>query len=239
MIYEEEFFIHTSFVDKYDNLRPFAIWELLQATAGNHANILGVGFNDLIKLNLLWVVQYEEYKIVGKLPKYGDRIKIKTWPHEKNRLEYVREYEIYDKLGNLCITAISSWFLINKNTHRLEKGDNVIFNGNYYNHTNYPNYKRRKLNLNPNSDIIKSNYRVLLTDLDHNGHTNNAKYFDMVYNSCDINIKDIKGTYISFVKEALLGENLIIESFKNEDNYNCYRGINENGETSFEIIMEV
>ncbi|MCR5350518.1 MAG: hypothetical protein K6E20_05980 [Acholeplasmatales bacterium] len=239
MIYDKDFFIHTSFVDRYDYLRPFAIWELFQATAGKHADLIGVGFDDVVKLNLLWIVQYQEFKVVGNMPKYGQTVHIKTWPHEKNRLEFPREYEIYDGDGNLSITAISSWFIVDKDSHRIVRGDEVKFNGEFEDFTHYPNYRRKKLNLEPVGDVKKFNYKVLLTDLDHNGHTNNAKYFDMVYNMGMTQIKDIKGGAISFIKEALVNENLTIEYFKNSDNFDCYKGFNENNEAVFEIILEV
>jgi len=239
LLYEKNFFIHTSFVDRYDYIRPFAIWELFQAVAGNHADSIGVGFNDVVKKSVLWVVQFEKFNIVGSIPKYADTVKVQTWPHKKERIEFVREYAIYNEKNELAITGISSWFLVNKDTHKITRGDEVEFNGEFYENTNYPNYKREKLNLVPNSDIKRFTYQIKLTDLDHNGHTNNAKYFDMVYNLGITKCSDIKGGAISFIREALLDEIIYIDYFKNSDNNDCYKGYNKNNEAVFEILLEV
>lgn len=237
---EKNYFIHTSFVDSTDTLRPFAIWELFQAVAASNAKEAGAGYEDLLKLNLLWVVAYQEFKIVGRVPKYSDIVRVVSWPHPKTRLEFTREYEMYDSNNNLCICGISSWFTVDKDTHKLTKGDNVSFNNdNYYPKTNYPGFRRRKLNLDPVGNESSYKYKILLTDLDHNGHTNNAKYFDIVYNLGITKIKDIKSGAISFIKEANLGEELIIKYFKNIENNDCYIGYLENNEVSFQILFEV
>ena len=238
LVYDKNFFIHTSFVDRYDYIRPFAIWELFQAVAGNHADSLNLGFNDVVKKGVLWVVQYEEFKVVGKMPKYGDMVKVMTWPHKKERIEFIREYAMYDDNDNLSITGISSWFLIDINTHGITRGDEIDFNGEFYEKTNYSNYRRKKLNLIPQGDIKRFEYQIKLTDLDHNGHTNNAKYFDMVYNLGITKCNLIKGGAISFIKEALLDETLYIDYFKNSDNFDCYKGYNINNEAVFEIVLE-
>lgn len=236
---ERNFFIHTSFVDKNDYLRPFAIWELFQASASENAKEFGAGYEDLLKLNLLWVVAYQEFKVVGRIPKYSDIVKVISWPLPKTRLEFTREYEMYNK-DELVVCGISSWFTVDKDTHKLMKGDNVKYvSSNFYEKTNYPGFKRKKINIDQNGEIKEFKYTILLTDLDHNGHTNNAKYFDIVYNIGITNIKDIKSGAIAFIKEANVGDEITIKYYKNTDNMDCYVGYLGDGEISFEIVIEV
>ena len=225
MIDSRNFIVHASFVGDSDYLRPASILDLFQDEASIHANMLKLGYHDMIKKDLLWIVNYQEIDIVGKLPIYCDEVIVSTWPHERKRLEYVREYDIKDKEGNLLVTGIASWFTINNTTRRLVKDDSVDFGEEYYNHTNYPDFKRKKMNLIPASEIITWDYTVTYTDLDHNGHMNNAKYLDVIYNFHQgFSIDKISKITISFEHEIKLGETINLEYFKNEQNDSCYIG---------------
>ncbi len=237
--FEKEYFVHTSMVGKGDFIRPAAILDLFQDSAGLHANKIGVGFDDISKNGFLWVVSYLEYEVVGKLPRSLKDVKVTTWPHKHERFEYIREYEMKDKDDNLILKGISNWVLVDINSHKLVK-DDLPFNGEYYEYTNYPNYRRRKLNLESGSDSINYDYQVAYTDLDHNGHMNNAKYLDVIYNfhkNMD-DLTKIKKTMITFNHEALINDIINVTYYKNTDADDCYIGkINDN--TSFQVVIEV
>ena len=225
MIDSKNYIIHASFVGDGDLLRPASILDLFQDEASIHADKLHLGFDDMVKKDLLWIVNYQEIDIVGKLPKYCDEVIVSTWPHERKRLDYIREYDITDLEGNLLVSGIASWFTINKNTRRLVKDDSVDFGNEYFNHTNYPEFKRKKLNLIPASEVTTWDYQVTYTDLDHNGHMNNAKYLDVIYNfHKGFSLDKIAKICISFEHEIKLGEIINLEYFKNEQNESCYIG---------------
>ena len=233
-----KFLIHASFVGDSDFLRPFAILDLFQDEASVHADILHLGYNDMIKKNLLWIVNYQEIDIVGELPKYTDEVMVSTWPHRRNRLDYVREYDIKDMNGNLLVTGIASWFTIDSTARKLVKDDNVSFGEEYYEYTNYPDFKRRKVNLTPTDDAITWDYQVTYTDLDHNDHMNNAKYLDVIYNRhIGTPINKIKKIIISFSHEIKFGEIINMTYFRNENNDSCYIG-KVNDIECFSVIME-
>ena len=80
---EKQYFIHEPFVGAGDFLRLASILDLFQDTAALHARNLGIGYDDLLKLNLLWVVTNVEFELVGKLPKFGDEIIVKAMGYDK------------------------------------------------------------------------------------------------------------------------------------------------------------
>ena len=43
-------------LDSYDYLKPSSILDFAQLVASKHADELGIGFNDFIKKDLIWVV---------------------------------------------------------------------------------------------------------------------------------------------------------------------------------------
>ncbi len=233
---EKEFFIHTSMVGKNDYIRPAAILDLFQDMASLHANQIGVGFDDIVKKNYFWIVSSIEFEQLRQF-KSISYVKVKTWPKEKNRLEYIREFTISDLEGNLLVKGISTWVVIDIATRKLTRGDDIIFNGEYSNETNYPNYRRRKIPL-LNDNVIKEwDYKVLATDLDHNGHMNNAKYADIIYNGL-FDDRSVKNLHISFLHEALLNDNIHVSYYKNDSNTNYYIGKIDD-KVCFEICMEV
>ena len=233
---EKEFFIHTSMVGKNDYIRPAAILDLFQDMASLHANELGVGFDDIVKKNYYWIVSSIEFEQLKQF-KSISYVKVKTWPKAKNRLEFIREFTISDLDGNLLVKGISTWVVIDKTTRRLTRGDDIIFSGEYSEETNYPNYRRRKISLLNNEVIKEWDYKVLATDLDHNGHMNNAKYADVIYNGLTDD-RCVKSVHISFLHEALLNDNIHVKYYKNDKNTNYYVG-SINDEVCFELVVEV
>jgi len=238
MIDSRKYVVHASFVGEGDLLRPASILDLFQDEASIHANMLHLGYDDLFKKDMLWVVNYQEIDIVGKLPKYCDEVIVSTWPHRKNRLEYVREYDIKDLNGNLLVSGIASWFTIKASTRRLVKDDSVDFGDDYYENTNYPEFRRKRFELEPMGEVIKWDYKVTYTDLDHNGHMNNAKYLDVIYNMhIGFELDKIKKIIISFDHEVKLNETINVIYYKNESNDSCYIGY-VNDVKCFQVIIK-
>lgn len=232
---EKQFFIHTSMVGDGDYIRPAAILDLFQDLASLHANKLGIGFDDIVKLDYYWIVssiEFEEFKPFKSI----EEVKVKTWPLPKNRLEFIREFEIRNLNDELLVKGISTWVVIDKNTRKLTRGEKIVFNGEYKEETNYPNYRRKKMNLPTTSPIKEWDYKVLRTDLDHNGHMNNAKYADIVYNGLDI-FSITKNLQILFLHEALVNE-IIHMSYYKEGNEEIFVG-KINDEICFQMVMEV
>ena len=225
-------------VNLNDQIRPATVLDYFQDVAGIHATELGLGYEPMIKMNLFWVILYVTFEVVGEMPSFGQTIKINTWPKSQTRLEAEREYEIRDANDNLLIKGISNWCLINSETRRLEKADKLVFPGEYYDKTNYEGKCKRRLGLQPTNITAEYNYKVHLTDLDHNLHLNNARYLDIVYNMFVENgKKKYKKCEIAFISEARLNDIINVKYFK-VDNKDCYQGF-VNGDLSFEVVPEV
>ena len=225
-------------VNLNDFIRPATVLDYFQDIAGIHATELGVGFKPMLDLKLYWVILYVTFEKIGKMPKFGDVIKVNTWPKMQSKLEFEREYEIRDLNDNLLIKGISNWCVINSETRRLERAEKVKFNGEYYDKSNYDTKCKRKLGLIPNNIIKEYDYKVHMTDLDHNMHLNNARYLDIVYNMMLENgKKDFKKCEIAYISEARLNDIIHVKYFK-EDNKDLYLGY-VNDELCFEASLEL
>lgn len=198
-----DFFVQTKDVDFNDTIHPTAILDMFQDLAGLHAAELGVGFEELRKKNYAWVVLYQRFEIEC-LPPYLDYVTLETWPKPKHRLEFEREYHLKNKQGRSLIKGISNWVIIDLNTRGLVRSDKIIFNGEFHTVTNFPEKCKRKLNLNPNGPMEYFHYEVKSCDLDHNGHMNNARYLNIIFNYLMSygDKKYIKTAEIAYIKEA-------------------------------------
>ena len=225
-------------VNLKDEIRPATVLDYFQDVAGIHATELGVGFEPMIEKKLFWVILYVTFEAQGKIPTFGEIIKINTWPKLQSKIEFEREYEIRDQKDNLLIKGISNWCVINSETRRLERADKVTFSGEYYQNSNYTEKCKRRLNLTPTEIIADYNYKVHMTDLDHNLHLNNARYLDVIYNMFPENgKKSLKKCEIAYISEARLNDIINVKYFK-DGNKDCYQGF-VNDLLSFEAIIEL
>ena len=234
MLYETKFYVHAVDTDLKDKIRPASVLSYFQDAASVNAVELGVGYHDLLDLNLYWVILYEEFEILKDI-EWGEVVRTRTWPKSRTRLEFEREYELRNNQDELLVKGISTWCVISTETRRLERGDSVIFKGEYYDYTNYHEKLNRKMKLQITEPDMTYDYKVLYTDLDHNLHLNNAKYLDVIYNM-HANDKKVKKVRISFVNEAHVGETLHI-LYKHEEQGDCYIGL-VGSNTCFMAILE-
>ena len=230
------FFIHTRDLDKYDIIKPSAILEFFQDIAGIHADELGIGYETCKQKNLAWVVLYQRFEIV-KIPPSLTNVNVKTWPKPKERLEFQREYLIEDLDGQTLVKGISNWVVIDLVSRNLVRTDKIDFNGEYYNYTNYNQKSKRKLSLDDKLIENYFTYKVQYDDLDHNGHMNNAKYLNIVYNNLGDIKSYVKNLEIAYIKEAKIDDCLKIGMYKVESQY-FYIGF-LNDEKCFECIIGV
>lgn len=213
-----EFFVQTKDVDFNDVIRPTAILDLFQDAAGVHAKDLGVGYEAMLQKNYAWVVLYQKFSILN-IPPYLDYVLLNTWPKPKSRLEFLREYQMTTRSGEVLVQGISNWVVIDLKTRGLVRSDSIEFNGEYVDYTNYPDRCKRKLNLDSSLIIDTFEYVVELDDIDHNGHMNNARYLNVLQKylftfGCKKYIKDVE---IAYIKEAKYKENIRIGHFTIEN----------------------
>lgn len=162
-----------------------------------------------------------------KEPNLYSKIKIKTWPHPKGRIDFDRDYLILDENNNILIKGTSKWVIVNYKTRRLSLTKDIDFNIEFYQEKNYLEPFNKLQDFELDDSFISFNYQTLFTDLDHNGHVNNIKYADMILNSIDFNENDnIKLFEIDYIKELKKG-NSITTYYKKENNIILIKGISE------------
>ena len=101
-LWERKYILRANDFDKFNRIKPSAVLELFQDAAGQHAEEIGVGFDAMIQQQYLWVLTRIKFKILSGPMKY-QKIFVKTWPLEPNKLIYRREYSIENEQGKKLI----------------------------------------------------------------------------------------------------------------------------------------
>ena len=133
-VFEKEFSITDNMCSKNQFLKPSGILDILQSIAGEHANNLGIGYDDIIEKNLAFVIARVKFDVLKPVKRYS-KIKVVTWPCAVGRIEMKRDYEIYDLDTNeLLVKASSIWILIDITNRRICRSSSVDYPTNIYPH---------------------------------------------------------------------------------------------------------
>lgn len=239
--YEKEFAFNYSALDANDNILPSAILEEMQNAAGEHADIMKIGYKDLLNQDLIWVLDRIKYTII-KSP-YLNPCKLITWPIKASSIEINRDFLFVDSNNNPLIKATSRWCIINFKTRRLIRYNSInsVIEGEYIEDRVFDNPYTffKKIDYSIINPVIDQN--VHFSDLDHNKHMNNTKYAILAMNSIpNIENKRIVSLQLNFQKECIINDNLKTFVQELEPNHYIVSGLKNNEVSSFisEIELE-
>ncbi len=182
--YREDWHLLTRDCDMAGALRPGALLEMMQETAGTHAELLGVGRTALSCQNMAWVVTRIEVQL-NRTPRIGETLSVETYPLPVRRWFYPRYFVFRDAEEKEIGCAASLWVLMNLQTRRVARSEQVD-----------------RL-LPDNSDLpaplglpapvqevggtlTEREFLPVYTDLDTNGHVNNCRYLDWCCNDLGV-----------------------------------------------------
>lgn len=209
---EKELIIGFTDVDFKERLRPFRAFELLEDLADMHAEQLGIGMESPMMEGYAWVVARNHVQLFS-MPKLGEKIKIITWPGERQRMLYPRLFKIENEEGECIGGAYSIWTLLDRQRQRLASHPqiNALFPDTE--DLGVPVEMPRKLK-QPQPTRPPVYYTPAYSDLDRNRHVNNARYISWVCDCFaperyeDQTILDLE---INYLQQAFAGEKIRME----------------------------
>lgn len=188
--------------------KAFAFLNKAQELSNIHANQLGFGYGDLIDSNIIWVLSRLHVQFV-RVPQWQEELTFETWHKGSNRLFGLRDYRAIDTTGKSVINATSSWLIIDHKSRKIQNINRCL--------TNYHSSEMAMDAVvepaprlrSPDSLQYSGTHKVAYSDLDINGHTNNAKYFEWGVDALPYEImKDVIITELTlnFNSESFPGE---------------------------------
>ncbi len=235
-LYSENFRLRISDFDCYERLNISTVLDLAQDVAGKHADILKIGYNDLIKDNRIFVLLRTRLEIL-KYPSLYETVNVTTWPREKGRIDFDRDTIIKNKNDEELIKIQSKWAIIDffKRTIVFPRNINYDLKECIKEKTfDTPFNKIEDFDI---SGLEAYKQKINFLDLDHNMHVNNINYLKYIMNIIKLprNMK-IKYVDIDYLHE--IKENDEIEIFiKQINNIYLCKAIKDN-ETLFICKVE-
>jgi len=217
--FEKEYKIPVYDTGPDGKLTLYSIFNYMQDIASEHAVRLNFGRDDLMKANHFWVLSRIVAKI-DKWPGWEETIVVRTWPRGTDKLFALRDYEILYQDGRHIASGTSSWLIVDITSKRIQRPDVMLTR------FNSGSSIKSSLGINPGkvelpSDIgsASDHFKVKVSDLDVNLHTNNVRYIKWVTDTYDLDyIQDHEtvSLEVNYLAESVFGEEVFIRSYRND-----------------------
>lgn len=217
LIFRKTYTITDNATDRFDRLRPSMLLFYVQDAATSHCAGIGMDWDSMAAKGMFWAVTRTKVEI-HRMPRHGETITVETWPMATTRVAYPRATAIYDAQGELLAKTVSLWVLMDteKRSMILPGKSGLDFTGEDLGTelkppTGLPLFQ-------PQQESCRT---VRYSDLDINGHLNNARYLDWVADLTDSDfhrIHGLKEMVVCYISEAREGQALTQEwAWNSED----------------------
>lgn len=176
--FEQDFCIPTYCFDINSRMRPAAFFEIAQDLAVNGATMVGAPDPVLRQKGVVWIL-IRMHVHFDSLPRLYEPVKLQTWHAGVAGPLYLRDYVILSADGKPLVRATSSWGLMDIENRTLARADRIfdVLDP-------APQHPDRALEANAPKIVwpagalpdMVTTHRVMYSDVDYNGHANNARY---------------------------------------------------------------
>ena len=206
-IYSEDYAIPCYMCDIRSRLRPSSFMDIAQELAARGLDRLGFTDQEINKYNLVWIIARMSVRF-PKVPHRLDTVTAQTWHRGLEGMFFLRDYRLIDSEGECAVASTSSWIVMDTRTRKAVRSDHVtdIIDPEPESSLTAMESAPPKLLFPRGAETISSGvHKVLYSDLDYNGHVNNARYVMWAFDALPLSIsadKGISGFDINFNREA-------------------------------------
>ena len=219
--------------------RPSAILTAMQETAGMHSHILGCGRETLVQKGVVWVLTRCEVQM-EKEARMGSRLSIETFPMPLRRWFFPRYFVFRDEEGAQVGAAGTLWVLFDLEKRCMVAPGDVAGaipdNSDLTPPLGVPGPVPRLTT----GGTLESARTPVYSELDVNGHVNNARYADWLCDALGLEVMReyrVKTMRLSYAAEIRPGQAMELRLTRDGLAYHL-TGSHE-GKTHFEIGGEL
>lgn len=223
MYYTKKFTLDKNSFDSKGNIYPYYVLDIFEKAAAEHGNLLGAGEEQMKEKNLFWVISGILYQVLGTV-KPNEELIIRTWPLKPEKINFRREYVIYNSEGEKIIKGSANWLTIDRNTRRLVPGVDVFGEREFSDTVNFEGRIPRLRNFDGGKKIMDITPRE--EHIDSNGHVNNKHYTTFIYNALSGFSGVIAKFQIEYAAEIMPGDKVSVFTFI-KDNETFIKGESE------------
>ena len=191
---------------------------VFQDAAARHAELIGVGFKDMMKKGRFWLTVKTQVHFITR-PEIMSEAELTTWPDAPLRMRCSRSY-LLTQNGSPCAIGKTEWAVIDTVTKKLVPLQDV-----------YPKeltFSKPTVTDEPFARVASdfegvapyARYCVRSTDIDVGGHMNNTAYVRAVMGSLsnkEIASLDISRIDVIFRSQCFEGDELSLQRIDNEN----------------------
>lgn len=193
LIYERTLRIRSEHVTRDRILRTSSLLRLLQEVSISHTEALGMGRDKTLDKGLLWIIA-RQHLIVNRMPEYDEEVILRSMPGEMMHVFFPRCYEVLSGADRTSlITGEALWLLMDEKTRTFAfPAEHGIF---VPGHPDVPAVSTSgSVRIPENAQLrIRGEYRTRFSQVDINGHVNNANYFDILDDLLEEYFSDAQG----------------------------------------------
>ena len=227
--FEKEYRVHVYETGPEGKLNLYSLFNYMQDIASDHAVKLGFGRDDLMRDNRFWVLS-RIYAVITEWPVWGDSIIVQTWPNGTDKLFALRNYEVRFPDGRHIASGTSSWLILDLTTKKVQRPDSILsqYNFNLLNERSPVRYAT-KIDPAAEKGQVSPLFRIKVSDLDVNLHTNNVRYLKWACDSYNLDFvmnNEPQSAEINYLAESRFDEEIMIRtSFENQNKSFCNHSI--------------
>ncbi|MDR0568066.1 MAG: acyl-ACP thioesterase [Spirochaetaceae bacterium] len=170
-------------IDRSDRLTLSGAFDYFQSAAIQHAELLGVGRQVMAETGQVWILSRMSVMIENR-PKYRELITVRSWSHGWERLFALREYDMRDSGHTLLVRGVSAWLIMDRARGRPARPQGIVEP--LPRNENRDAFPGGPAELKPKEGLRKTGERrAFYSDIDFNGHVNNARYIQWIQDAAD------------------------------------------------------
>ena len=224
--------------DRYGRIQPAALLDIFQDIATLQAASIQIGLEDMRRMGVLWVIVRMKYEIVRE-PHLHERVVASTWPHTLSRFSFLRDFALRSEEGEELAKATSEWVIVDADTHKFASIADYYHGPTDFCEQRSFDAKPKKITQVPGDEVEPVLRSPAYSEVDMNGHVNNAKYANYIVDALEPGPQgSIRTFQVDYRQEALEGQELFLRTAALEDGVVAVKGTNADGQVVFTCHVE-
>ncbi len=235
---EEVFHIAPADLDVAGSVMVIRMLDHMQRLADVHANVLGVGREDLQKKNLVWMSARSAILIKREIHQ-NENITIKTWTGRNTHASCPRYFTFIDEAGTDIGGGATIWMLIDPQSRKIVSPHMAGLPEIYVPSDMEP------ITVSPIPKLSRIDIQEMripkYTDIDINGHVNNVRYVNWVLDA--LPIQQMQNYFVSALqvnyRQEIKPENVCMLEIQTDDSDILAVGKSEHDRSFFEARIQL
>ena len=216
-VYSTEHRLGGNDVNMFRRLRTSVMFELMQDVSEQQNVLHGLDSASIRERGLFWAV-IRQCAAVSRMPGYGERITLETWPGKPRHMLFPRYFRLLDSSGDVLVSVSSVWTLVDIESRKMVSPEKYGIQAAYEITGNELPLPRPPEPVRDGDEVL---FTVPFSYADINGHKNNTRYFDLAEDGSSAAAagKQLSEILVEYSAEAHIGDEIVLCRSEGEGRY--------------------